>query len=124
MAKRSAKPIVAGSNSKGIVMGLEGDLFIVVLVSVFASVGVLVFLLFSPGTKDWSVFLIYGTSFTPTYLTLAYIHLFFTNRPPRYHADFWEHLFYGSQFNSTNRLGKNRLKHPKETLYQKQLSEG
>lgn len=67
---------------------------------------------------DMPMFTKYAVAGIPFYTTTAYLFLFFVNKPPHYHSDFWNQLFYGADFNYSNRLGKKRI-HPAEKIERK-----
>lgn len=93
----------SGTDSRGVAFGLEGNLYIPVVVSVIVSI-VLLSLMMGDGPWKWAVIP------SPIVLTLGYVLVFVHQRPARFQNDYFNQWIFGPAFNS--RPNRRRLKHP------------
>lgn len=91
-------PTNSATDSKGVAFGLEGNLFIPVVVSVMLSIVMLAAILSNPAAREWPVWGRYMASFSPVFVTIAYILYFKHRRPPRFDRDCFDQWLGGPSF--------------------------
>lgn len=98
--------------STGKAFGIDAKHFIPILYALLISLALFFLISITPGTEDISTLgkIIFG--FFPLMLSIVYVVLFVTGRPPHYQEDLFNQLLMGADFN-INKMRKVKNPLPK-----------
>ena len=102
----------SGTDSDGgNVSGLSLNNFMLVVVGAVLAIMSLAMMMMMPAFKEMSFFTKILAASVPLFASLGYTMLFFHNKPPGYHGDFYDQLMGGIHFN-TQMVRRGQVEHP------------